>query len=150
MKRFTVAIILLAVVLSSCKTTDVEIPEGMTPGEFFVEAQKASSEFNNYDKAIVYYETFISRYPDEPLLIVEAEYEIAFLHYKKGEDEVALQLFNELLEKYKLPEAQIFPAWPEVLAKKIIDKIENGDKPEEPPAADKDIAADDNNPTAEE
>ena len=132
MKRFLIFILLpVAAVFFSCQTTDVEIPENLTPGEFFQEAQTASSEYGNYNKALVYYNTFIERYPDETLLIIEAEYEIALLYYKLGDDETAVKLFNGLLEKYDGPEAAILPAWPKVLSQKMIDIIEKKDVEEE-------------------
>ena len=126
MKRFLVilTIIFAVTVFYSCQSADIEIPENLTPGEFFQEAQTASSEYGNYEKALVYYNTFIERYPDKPLLIIEAEYEIALLYYKMEDNETALKLFNGILEKYDGPEAAVLPAWPEVLSKKLIDIIE--------------------------
>ena len=126
MKRLlTIIAIILAVTVSyACQTADIEIPENLTPGEFFQEAQTASSEYKDYEKALLYYNTFIERYPDKPLLLIEAEYEIALLYYKMEDNETALKLFNGILEKYDGPEAAVLPAWPEVLSKKLIDIIE--------------------------
>ncbi|HAK45326.1 MAG TPA: hypothetical protein DCO79_05335 [Spirochaeta sp.] len=126
MKRFLIAILLISALISfsACQSTDIVIDENLTPGEFFQEAQTASSEYSDYEKALLYYNTFIERYPDEPLLIIEAEYEIAYLYYKLEDNTTALKLFNGILDKYNRPEAAMLPAWPEVLSKKLIDIIE--------------------------
>lgn len=124
MKRFLTVIITIAVLLSACQTTSIEIDENMTPGEFFQEAQKASTDLKDYDLALLYYNTFIERYPNDPLLLIEAEYEIALLYYKMEDTETSLKLFNGILEKYQQPDAAILPAWPEVLSKKMIGIIE--------------------------
>ena len=124
MKRILTAIILAAVLLSACQTTDIVIDENLAPGEFFQEAQTAATEYKDYEKALLYYNTFIERYPNEPLLVIEAEYEIAMLYYKMEDNNTALKLFNGILDKYQQPEAAMLPAWPEVLSKKLIDIIE--------------------------
>lgn len=124
MKRLLTAIILTVLLLSACQTTDIEIAENMTPGEFFQEAQTASTEFKDYERALLYYNTFMERYPNESLLLIEAEYEIAILYYKMEDNETAIKLFNGILEKYQQPDAAMLPAWPDVLSKKMIDIIE--------------------------
>ena len=132
MKRIFILIILAAALLSACQSTDIVIDENMTPGEFFKEAQSASTDFKDYEKALLYYNTFIERYPDEPLMVIEAEYEIAMLYYKMEDFKTALTLFNGILDKYRQPEAAMLPAWPEVLSRKLIDIIE-GTAAEAPP-----------------
>ena len=126
MKRITLVFAAIAAVLmaGSCATATTEIEENLSPGEFFQKGQAAAMEFQNYELALQYYTTFIERYPEQQVLIVEAEYEIAFLYYKMGDTAAASELFGKLLEKYRQPEAAILPAWPEVLAKKIIQIID--------------------------
>lgn len=131
MKRILTLIFLAGVLFSACQSTDIEIDENMTPGEFFQEAQSASTDFKDYKKALLYYNTFIERFPEEPLLVIEAEFEIAILYYKLEDDETALKLFNGIIDKYQQPEAAMLPAWPEILSKKMIDIIE-GKAVEEP------------------
>lgn len=126
MKRFLITTILIFMVFafSACQSTEIEIDENLTPGEFFQEAQTASSDYNDYEKALLYYNTFIERYPDQALLVIEAEYEIALLYHKLEDDTTSLKLFNGILDKYNTPDAAMLPAWPEVLSKKMIDIIE--------------------------
>ena len=124
MKRFFTAIFPVVFIITACQTTNIEVPENLTPGEIFKEAQTASTEYNDYEKALIYYNTFLERYPDQPLMAIEAEYEIALLYHKMGDDETSLRLFNGIIEKYQQPEAAMLPAWPEVLSKKLIDIIE--------------------------
>lgn len=125
MKRFLSLIIPVLIIFTACQTTDVEVPENLSPGELFKEAQTASTDYKDYNKALIYYRAFVERYPDQPMLLIEAEYEIALLYHKMGDDETALRLFKGILEKYTKPEAAMLPAWPEVLSKKLIEKIED-------------------------
>jgi outer membrane protein assembly factor BamD (BamD/ComL family) len=125
MKRIHSLILLTVILLAACQSTDIEIDENMTPGEFFKEAQSASTDFKDYKKALLYYNTFIERYPNEPLLVIEAEYEIAMLYYKLNDHKTALRLFNGIIDRYQLPEAAILPAWPQILSNKMIGIIED-------------------------
>ncbi len=124
MKRFLLTVFIVTALVLSCRTTDPETLNNLSPGEFFQKAQTAAADYKDYDTALLYYRSFIERFPDEPLMIIEAEYEIAFLYYKKDDNETALKLFNEILDKYSQPEAAMLPAWPEILSKKLIGVIE--------------------------
>lgn len=124
MKKFLLIIIPFAVLFSACKTTETAVPEDLTPGEIFKEAQTAATEYMDYEKALHYYSTFIERYPDQPMMVIEAEYEVALLYHKLGDDDTALGLFKGILDKYSRPEAAMLPAWPEILSEKLIGIIE--------------------------
>lgn len=120
----TIVSLLLLLFLGACVSTMPEtIPEGTSPSAFFQNGQEAATE-ERYDDAIRWYSTFIERYPEMAGQIVEAEYEIAFLHYKKGDTAGAVDLFEALLEKYRSDEAAAWAQWPRVLAAKLIDQIE--------------------------
>ncbi|MBI9106145.1 MAG: tetratricopeptide repeat protein [Spirochaetales bacterium] len=121
-------IILGIALITACTTTGTEIEDNLSPGEFFQRAQSASVEFSDYQKAMLYYKTFIERYPSEQILIMEAEYEIAFLYYKMGDFATSSELFTKIIDRYKQPEAAILPSWPEVLSKKILGIIQEAEK----------------------
>lgn len=116
---------LTAVLVTACQTVPKSIPTDLTPAEYFQNAQLAVSEHENYDAALMYYNTFITRYPKDSSRIAEAQYEIAFLHYKKGNLPKSLELFKKLVEKYKQPNADTLPRWPLVLSNKLIIIIDN-------------------------
>jgi outer membrane protein assembly factor BamD (BamD/ComL family) len=126
MKRviYVFAVITTIALLVACTSTNTAKEENLTQGEFFQKAQAASMEFNDYQQALLYYKTFIEKYPDEQILIIEAEYEIAFLYYKMEDYKTASELFTKITDKYKQPEAALLPAWPEVLSKRILEIIE--------------------------
>jgi len=123
--RFFPLLILLATVLVGCASQPEEIPEDLEPIEYFQRAQKIASEDNNYQLAITYYRTFIERYPDDIQRIVEAKYEIAFLSYKQGNYDLARQQFEELLSYYENQGSSVLPRWPQVLAQKVLNKMES-------------------------
>ncbi|MFO7975916.1 MAG: hypothetical protein R6V12_14920, partial [Candidatus Hydrogenedentota bacterium] len=52
----------------------------------------------------------------------EAEYEIAFIKYKQNAP-AAEQLFRDLLARYEEEGAELLPAWPKVLAEKLLAEI---------------------------
>ena len=115
----------LLLVFSTCASTPVVVPEGLAPLEYFQKGQEASSK-GKYDDALIYYSTFIERFPKDIQRKVEAEYEIAFIAYKKKEFKKARKLFSAILDEYTPEASQILPAWPKVLSQKILDEMEKG------------------------
>ncbi len=121
-----IAVLTAAAVLTifgACTGTPDEISGDLSPVEFFQKAQEAATG-GRYDQAITYYEKFLETYPADETRGVEAEYEIAFLLYKKGETAEAKTRFEALLDKYRSEAAAAYPQWPRVLAAKVLDSIE--------------------------
>ena len=122
--RFFPLLILLVIFGAGCASQPEEIPEDLEPIEYFQRAQKIASEDENYKLATTYYQTFIKRYPDDIQRIVEAKYEIAFLSYKQGNYDLARQQFEELLSYYENEGSSVLPRWPQVLAQKVMTKMD--------------------------
>ncbi|MFP4153606.1 MAG: outer membrane protein assembly factor BamD [Alkalispirochaeta sp.] len=128
MKRFlqpTIISVFLGalLLLASCQSTPEEIPEGLSKAQMFQRAQEEVDR-RNYEQALRYYDEFIRRNPDDPGSIIEAEYEIAYIAYKQDDYDTAEVLFEELLEQYDGENADELPEWPQVLAAKLLDRIE--------------------------
>lgn len=121
--RFTLPLFLVFA-LWGCSSTPDSIPEDLGAHEYFQKAQEALVEFNDYSTALLYYETFLERFPTDLQKIVEAEYEIGFIHYKMGDTERASLLFNNLLDRYKAEGSEVLPRWPQTLAEKVLSNIE--------------------------
>ncbi|HKK66174.1 MAG TPA: hypothetical protein VJ967_09995 [Clostridia bacterium] len=121
--RILPLLIVIATLLGACASQPEEIPEELEPIEYFQRAQKIASEDENYVLAKRYYKAFIERYPDDIQRIVEAKYEIAFLSYKQSNYELARQQFEEMLSYYDDEGSSVLPRWPQVLAEKVIDKM---------------------------
>jgi outer membrane protein assembly factor BamD (BamD/ComL family) len=119
------AALIAAIVFSalSCASEPKEIPQDLEPIEYFQKAQQAASNDNNYSLALHYYETFIERHPEDFQRIIEAKYEIAFIHYKQRKLVAAEKEFEELLATYEGENANVLPAWPRVLSEKVLEKI---------------------------
>jgi len=115
--------IVIAALLGACASQPEEIPEELEPIEYFQRAQKIASEDENYALAKRYYKTFIERYPDDIQRIVEAKYEIAYLSYKQGDYDLSRQQFEEMLSYYEDEGSSVLPRWPQVLAEKVLDKM---------------------------
>ena len=117
--------LLIGMVFLGCNSVPSEIPTDIEPKEYFQRAQEAVVDRGDYDTALRYYETFVERHSDDIQLTVEAEYEIAFIHYKLGEFDLAKAEFDALLEKYSTDTAQLLPRWPLALTEKVIASLES-------------------------
>jgi len=114
--------LLILLLAAACQSTPENIPEDLKPREYFQLAQQAVVERGDYDTALFYYQTFLKRVPEDIQRTVEAEYEIAFIRYKQN-DPAAEQLFKDLLARYDAEGAELLPAWPKVLAEKLLAQI---------------------------
>ena len=123
MKKLTI-LILTILILASCASVQPEIDDTLNPAELFQLAQESSNK-KDYETALRYYEAFISRHSDDIQRLVEAEYEIAFITFRQGNLNRAEELFTDLLARYSGEGAQVLPAWPMVLSKKLLKQIED-------------------------
>jgi outer membrane protein assembly factor BamD (BamD/ComL family) len=120
---FFCEIALLAVFLaSSCATGPANIPPEASPEELIQRAQEASDK-NQYKKALQYYEALLERNLTNIDLVCTAEYEIAFIHYKQKKYDLARGEFNELLERYNTPDAELLPQQYKTLSLIVLERI---------------------------
>ena len=132
MNRIYLTILTLAVALclSACATVE-NIPDELSPAEIIQRAQEASDR-NRYNVALQYYEALLDRNRTNIDLICTAEYEIAFIHYKQKKYGLARDEFNALLERYNTPDEELLPQQFKILAKKVIEQIDEKEKPRLP------------------
>jgi outer membrane protein assembly factor BamD (BamD/ComL family) len=112
--------------LVSCASQDRSGQEGLSAGEIFQRAQDAVDR-GNYTLGITYYTLCQERYPDDVSHQVWASYEIAFVYHKMGQNQKALQLFDDLLARYA-KEGDALPPAPQVLAQKLKTRLEEASK----------------------
>ena len=112
--------------LSACATT-VKIGEDLSPAELIQRAQEASDR-NQYNVALQYYGALRERYNDNIDLVITADYEIAFIHYKQQYYSQARREFNSLLEYYNTPDEQLLPQQFKVLANIVLQRIDEKEK----------------------
>jgi outer membrane protein assembly factor BamD (BamD/ComL family) len=128
-----------ACVLASCVTSPDDLTGEITPAEYFQHAQEATA-VNDFRGAMAWYEAFRERYADNPTpgqqnLLLWAEYEVAFLHHKMGNDRLAIHLLGELIARYDTPDAATYAPAPRILALRVIDELQPGAAGEEAGAA---------------
>ena len=116
------ALCITVLCLSACATSNVYIPEDLSPSELIQRAQEASDR-NRYNVALQYYQALLERNPYNIDLICTAEYEIAFIHYKQEKYAQARTEFEALLERYKAPDAEYLPPQFKLLAEKVLERI---------------------------
>ena len=131
--RFIVAAAAAACFFASCSHIPKSIPEDMSAKEIVQHAQEATDAYH-YDAAIVYYRTLNERFGSDPLYKTTAEYEIAFIAYKEKRYTEAKGGLELLLAEYSGPDAASLPARYQVLAKKVLEKIDEKLKVKEPNA----------------
>ena len=122
------ALLVAATLLAGCVTASPELAEGLTPAEYFQRAQEATAH-HDYGLAMRWYAAFRERFADDPspqemVRLLWAEYEIAFLYHKMGDDETALRLLRALVRSYEQPGAADYPAGPRVLALRVITELD--------------------------
>lgn len=115
--------LVLVVAIVSCATVPQEIPDTLSQPEYFQRAQEAV-EVRDWNTALAYYNAVIDRFPEDLSTVVSAEYEIAFVAYKRGFESEAAEGFRDLLERYNDGGIADLPEWPKVLAEKLLREIE--------------------------
>ena len=117
------AVSLLMLLVCTCASGPVNIPEDLSPAEIIQRAQEASDR-NRYNVALQHYQALLERYPSNIDLVCTAEYEIAFIHYKQKNYSRAKNGFNALLERYESPDAHNLPQEFKILANIVLGRIE--------------------------
>jgi outer membrane protein assembly factor BamD (BamD/ComL family) len=124
-RRFSILSVVCAaalLLLASCSSGPVVIPEGLSAAEIFQRAQDATDR-SDYPLAIRYYSLVQTTYPEDLTHVTWAAYEIAFLYHKMGKDEMSLSLINDLLDRYS-KDANSLPPAPHLLAQKLKARLE--------------------------
>ena len=111
----------------------------ITSKEYFQRGIEASDK-NNYKLALQYYDAYLKKYPWQPedtenieLLSgnLWASYEIAFAYYKMKKDRTAVELLEELLDRYDALQQRedidpnTIPQGPLILGELVLEKIRN-------------------------
>jgi outer membrane protein assembly factor BamD (BamD/ComL family) len=103
-----IAAALMAIFLFSACASTITISEDLSPAELIQRAQEASDR-NRYNVALQYYEALLERNRNNTDLVITAEYEIAFINYKRGNYPLARSQLNSVLEYYDSPDEELLP-----------------------------------------
>mgnify|MGYP001051782180 CR=1 FL=1 len=120
MKRI-VPLAVVALALLSCQSVPTDIPEDLTQAELVQQAQESADQ-ENWDAALAYYQAVLDRFPQDKVASVTAQYEMAFIEYKRGSTEVAEDGFQQVVAVYDF-ESESLPQWPRVLSERLLEKI---------------------------
>jgi len=120
-----VLIALVLVLIFSACTTTVTMSDDMSPAELIQRAQEASDK-NRYYTAMQYYDVLhdLGRQTQNIDLIITAEYEIAFIHYKQKNYQVAREELNAVLEYYNTPDEELLPQQFKRLSQIVLESID--------------------------
>ena len=116
--------------LASCASGPDDLNGEVTPAEYFQRAQEATAA-NDFSAAMAWYQAFRERFAGNPTpgqqnLLLWAEYEVAFLHHKMGDNRTAVRLLGELIERYETPAAATYAPAPRILALRVIRELQPG------------------------
>ncbi|MDP3176434.1 MAG: hypothetical protein Q8M76_00935 [Spirochaetaceae bacterium] len=111
-----------ALVLASCASTPKEVPQDVSAEELIQRAQEASDAYD-YSTAVAFYQALAERFGADPALKATADYEIAFIAYKKGRMAEARAGLEELLARYESPEGTTLPPHYRILAQNVLKSI---------------------------
>ncbi|MCX8013977.1 MAG: hypothetical protein N3A02_06770, partial [Rectinema sp.] len=70
-----------------------------------------------------YYQILLERYGDDPAYRLNAQYEMAFIEYKKGNTELAIEGFRTVRARYDEPDGPKLPQTWKILAEKMLVKL---------------------------
>ena len=117
-----------AMLSGGCASGPAELNGEIMPAEYFQRGQEATAN-QDYAGAMEWYAAFRERYADDESpgqknLLLWAEYEVAFLHHKMGDDRTAVRLLRELVDRYETPEAVTYDPAPRILALRVISELE--------------------------
>jgi outer membrane protein assembly factor BamD (BamD/ComL family) len=113
----------LIVILFSACTTTANISEDLSPAELIQRAQEASDR-KRYSVAMQFYEALHERFRHNIDLVITAEYEIAFIHYKQRNFQQAREGFYAMLEYYNTPDEALLPQHFKRLAHIVLERID--------------------------
>ena len=116
--------VLLALTFSlfACASTLKEIDSSLTAAEMIQRAQEASDK-SRYKIAEQYYQAILTTYPDDAENCCAANYEIAFLKYKRKQYDAARTGLQEVLALYDAPNAELLPQKYKLLSNIVLEKI---------------------------
>ncbi|MCL2608331.1 MAG: hypothetical protein FWD94_00280 [Treponema sp.] len=128
MRRTPILVLTVALLVPlftvACGTGNLTIPEGLSPAELIQKAQEASDR-NRHGEALQYYRALLERNGDVPELVVNAEYEIAFIHYKRRNFAEARAEMRALLERYDASDGGELPEKFRILAEIVLARMED-------------------------
>jgi outer membrane protein assembly factor BamD (BamD/ComL family) len=109
--------------LFSACVSAANISEELSPAELIQRAQEASDK-NRYNTALQYYQVLHERNRSNIDLIITAEYEIAFIHYKQKKYNQAKSGLNAVLDYYNTPDEELLPQHFKRLARIVLERID--------------------------
>jgi len=129
MKRYIFHFCILIAVLATlfACASSAFISEDLSPAELIQRAQEASDR-NRYRVALQYYQALLERNRDNIDLVITAEYEIAFIHYKQKKYQQSREEMNALLEYYNSPDEELLPPQFKRLATIVLERITEKEK----------------------
>jgi len=120
--RLVLSALVFIFLFSACAST-LKISEELSPAELIQRAQEASDR-NRYNTALQYYQALKDRNYNNIDLIITAEYEIAFIHYKQGKYQQAREEMDAVLEYFNTPDEELLPLQFKRLAQIVLKGID--------------------------
>lgn len=115
--------IFVIIVLCSCvSNAPVEVAQD-TPAVKIIQKGQDAFDAGKYEQAIAYYDEVLKRFPDNPEVVISAQYEIAYIHYKTKKYSFARNECNEILAQYNTPSGALLPQQYRILASIVLNNV---------------------------
>jgi outer membrane protein assembly factor BamD (BamD/ComL family) len=125
--NFLIPLFVLPLILAACESGPENVSDDITPLELVQRAQEATDR-NRYGTALQYYEIILDKFPYDLEMIFTAKYEIAFIHYKQRQYDLAQSEFIDLLAQYDTPDEELLPAQFKRLSTIVLEQIDEKTK----------------------
>jgi len=125
-KKWLVTMFLVTLLGVSCATGPEAIPYDLTPMELIQRGQEASAR-SRFSLALLHYRAVLERFPHDIYFVCAAEYEIAFLHYRRRDFDTARYYFNNLLARYETDDWELLPPQFRVLSNVVLARIDEAE-----------------------
>lgn len=120
------SLFLLLLTLSACTSFSTDDLQSLSENDLFNKAQRTQQSAvtkTEYKNTIQMYQYYIDRFNQRPDRVMEARYEIGYIHYFLGQYEAAEALFRTLIHEYDTGADAYTPQWIYVLSNQLKDKI---------------------------
>ena len=122
MKPSILFLLVFLLLIFSCASGPINVPEDMTPSKIIQNAQEAT-DANKYRIAIQYYQVLLDRFGHNSEFYCIANYEISFIHYKQRRYSEARLGFEHLLSLYNAEGGETLPRRFKILSEMILVNI---------------------------
>lgn len=122
MKQILIIILVGCSYISCTSTITTKLTQESNPNVQMLMAREQTF-IKHYKLSEQLYKIIQQQHPEDVALMIEVDYELAFLKIKQKKYALAQPMFERIIEQYELGENPALPLWPYYLSKKMLDDV---------------------------